>query len=68
VTDQSKQTLMTLQRLLDAKHTETWPSLVAAFSLGRLEGLSEMAALGQDKMESVMEEIHGDRVRAEKAA
>jgi hypothetical protein len=62
MTDQSKQTLMTIQRLLDAKHTETWPSLVAAFSLGRLEG---MAAVGQERMESVMEEIHGDRVRAE---
>jgi hypothetical protein len=68
MTDQSKQTLMTIQRLLDAKHTETWPSLVAAFSLGRLEGLAEMAAVGQERMEGVMEGIHGDRVRAEKAA
>jgi hypothetical protein len=55
MTDQSKQTLMTLQRLLDAKHTETWPSLVAAFSLGRLEGLSEMAAVGQERMKDLMD-------------
>jgi hypothetical protein len=68
MTDQSKQTLMTLQRLVDAKHTETWPALVAAFSLGRLEGMSEMATAGQCLMENVMEEIHVDRVKAEKAA
>jgi hypothetical protein len=54
MTDQSKQTLMTLQRLLEAKHTETWPALVAAFSLGRLEGLSEMAAVGQERMKDLM--------------
>jgi hypothetical protein len=55
MTDQSKQTLMTIQRLLDAKHTETWPSLVAAFSLGRLEGMSEMAAVGQERMKDLMD-------------
>jgi hypothetical protein len=55
MTDQSKQTLMTIQRLLEAKHTETWPSLVAAFSLGRLEVLSEMAAVGQERMKDLME-------------
>jgi hypothetical protein len=55
MTDQSKQTLMTIQRLLDAKHTETWPSLVAAFSLGRLEGLAEMASVGQERMKDLLD-------------
>jgi hypothetical protein len=55
MTDQSKQTLMTIQRLVDAKHTETWPALVAAFSLGRLEGLSEMASIGHDKLKDLMD-------------
>jgi hypothetical protein len=55
VTDQSKQTLMTIQRLLDAKHTETWPALVAAFSLGRLEVLSEMASIGHEKLTDIMD-------------
>jgi hypothetical protein len=55
MTDQSKQTLMTLQRLVDAKHTETWPALVAAFSLGRLEGLAEMAAVGQERMKDLLD-------------
>jgi hypothetical protein len=54
MTDQSKQTLMTIQRLVDAKHTETWPALVAAFSLGRLEGLSEMASIGHEKLTDIM--------------
>jgi hypothetical protein len=68
MTDQSKQTLATLQRLLEGGVTTPHKALVAAFSLGRLEGLAEMAAVGQERMESVMGEIHEDRVRAEKAA
>jgi DNA polymerase/3'-5' exonuclease PolX len=55
MTDQSKQTLMTIQRLLEAGQTTPYKALVAAFSLGRLEGLAEMAAVGRERMKDLME-------------
>jgi hypothetical protein len=55
MTDSTTQTLMSIQRLLEAGQTTPRQALVAAFSLGRLEGLAEMAALGQEKMKDLME-------------
>jgi hypothetical protein len=55
MTDASKQTLMSIQKLLEGGITTPHKALVAAFSLGRLEGLAEMASIGQDKMKDLLE-------------
>jgi hypothetical protein len=55
MTEQSEKTLATLVRLLEGGVTTPHKALVAAFSLGRLEGLAEMAAIGADKMKDLME-------------
>jgi hypothetical protein len=65
VTEASEKTLETLVRLLEGGVTTPHKALVAAFSLGRLEGLAEMASVGRKTIEdlsTIKEQIRASRI------
>jgi DNA polymerase/3'-5' exonuclease PolX len=55
VNDATIQTLAAIERCLLAGDTNSTKALKAAYELGRMVGLLEMAKVGEEKMKDLME-------------
>jgi DNA polymerase/3'-5' exonuclease PolX len=55
MTDATIQTLAAIERCLLAGDTNSTKALKAAYELGRMDGLLDMAKVGEEKMKDLME-------------